>query len=247
MTGSRPGRDAPRLDEIASIELLVPIRSSTGRSPDPSGMGVGDFRHGTDESDRRFIAAFTDLATLRAHGPPGSDHVRLPARELFARAAAAGERVVVDAGAPSEVQVPLGMLRHLAAGLDPNAPSAMRARRPLGEMPSLEAPDRLPEPLGRRLRAALEELAQVERAWLLRSSTTWAAGVQMVPRAGLADFDEVRNRLHAVARECLGVHGMLRVTDLRARAVREAFSAVAGPWYVRQVRRRSILGRLTGG
>lgn len=242
-----PGSAAPRLEELIGLELLVPIRSSSGESPDPERIGVDAYRHGTDEDGERFIAAFTSVAMLRDYGPPGSDHVRLAARDLFERAEAAAERVVVDPGAPTEVSVAVGVLGFLAAGIDPNVPAALRARRPLGELPSLEAPEQVPEPFRSELLAALESLPRVDRAWLLRAGTAWAAGIQMAPDAVLGDFDEVRNRLHAVATEHLGSRRELSVTDLRAPAVRDAFDAVAAPIHVRREGPKSILGRIFGG
>jgi hypothetical protein len=70
-------------------------------------------------------------------------------------------------------------------------------------------------------------------------------GVQLVPEAGLAAFDEVRNRLHALASEHLGGRRSLAVTDLRAAPVREAYETVAGPWYARHPDKpKGFLGRL---
>lgn len=237
---------APRLDQLVDAHLFVPIRSSSGESPDPSRIGPEAYRHGTDEHGERFIAAFTSVATLRDHGPPGSDHVRLAARSLFERAESAGERIVVDPGAPTEISVPVGVLGFLVAGLDPNSPDALRARRPLGELPPLEAPGQVPQPFGQELLAVLESMPRVERAWLLRAGTTWAAGIQMTPEAVLGDFDQVRNRLHALATQHLGSRQLLTVTDLRAPALRDAFDAVATPIHVRRGT-RSILGRIFGG
>lgn len=250
MTAEPPmeeGGERPRLDELIDVELLVPIRSSSGEMPDPARIGVEAYRHGTDEAGERFIAAFTSPATLAEFGPPGSDHVRLPARELYGRAEAVGERVVVDPGAPTQVVIPTGVLPYLAAGIDPNRPDVLRARRPLGELGTLEAPEQVPDPFGRELRSALEELPQVERAWLLRAGTAWTAGIQMVPDAVLGDFDAVRNRLHAVATEHLGSRRLLAVTDLRAPTVRELYDSTAAPFYVRRSDQKSLLGRLFGG
>jgi hypothetical protein len=103
VTDQVPGSAAPRLDAIIDAELLVPIRSSSGIVPDPERLGPDAYRHGVDESGARFIAAFSNPTTLDAYGPPGSDHVRVPARELFERAEAAHERVVVDPGAPTQL------------------------------------------------------------------------------------------------------------------------------------------------
>lgn len=247
MTDRVPGEMAPRLDQLVDRELLVPIRSSSGESPDAERLSIEAYRHGTDEEGERFIAAFTTPDVLRDFGPPGSDHVRLPARDLFERADAAQERVVIDPGAPTQVEIAAGVLPFLAAGIDPNRPDALRARRPLGEMPPLEAPEQIPEPFGRELRTALEDLPQVERAWVLRAGTAWTAGIQMLPDAVLGDFDAVRNRLHAVATEHLGSRRLLAVTDLRAPALREVYDATAAPFYVRQGEHKGIFGRLFGG
>ncbi len=237
----------PRLDELAEIELLVPIRSSSGESPDPALLGADAYRHGTDGDGERFIAAFTTLELLRELGPPGSDHVRMPSRVLFERADAVHERVVVDPGAATQVEVPVGVLGFLAAGIDPNRPDAMRARQPLGAMPQLEAPDRVPDELGRALLGTLSVLPQIERAWLLRAGEAWAVGIQMTPDATLGDFDAVRNRLHALAAEELGSGSAIAVTDVRAPALREMYDATAAPFYIRPGTQRGILGRIFGG
>ena len=241
------GSLAPRLDELMDADLLVPIRSSSGETPDPDRLGIDAFRHGTDEDGERFIAVFRAPDVLRDFGPPGSDHVRMPARDLFERADAAHERVVVDPGAPTQVEIATGVLPFLAAGIDPNRPDALRARRPLGNLATLEPPEQVPDPFGRELRAALEDLPQVERAWLLRAGTAWTAGIQLGPEAVLGDFDAVRNRLHAVATEHLGSRRLLAVTDLRAPALREVYDATAAPFYVRRSPPKSLLGRLFGG
>lgn len=239
--------DEPRLDALIDADLLVPIRSSSGEMPDASALGVDAFRHGTDDAGERFIAAFTAPEVLSEFGPPGSDHVRMAARDLFERAEAAHERVVIDPGAPTQVEIAVGVLPFLAAGIDPNRPDALRARRPLGGLAALEAPEQVPDPFGRQLRSALEDLAQVERAWLLRAGTSWTAGVQMVPDAVLGDFDAVRNRLHAVATEHLGSRRLLAVTDLRAPALREIYDATAAPFFVRRGEQKGILSRIFGG
>jgi hypothetical protein len=249
MTDQDPavGARAPRLDELIDTDLLVPIRSSSGEAPDPQRLGVDALRHGTDEDGERFIAAFSTPELLREYGPPGSDHVRMSARELFERADTAHERVVIDAGAATQVEIATGVLPFLAAGIDPNRPDALRARRPLGNLSTLEVPEQVPDPFGRELRAALEDLSQVERAWLLRAGTAWTAGIQLGPEAVLADFDAVRNRLHAVATEHLGSRRLLAVTDLRAQALREMYDATAAPFYVRRDESKGLLGRLFGG
>lgn len=247
MTDPAPGESSPRLDQLLDSDLLVPIRSSSGQMPDAERLLPEAYRHGTDDSGERFIAAFTAPDVLRDFGPPGSDHVRVPARELFERADAVQERIVVDPGAPSQVEIAVGVLPFLAAGLDPNRPDALRARRPLGDLPQLETPEQIPEAFGRELLAALEEMPNVERAWLLRAGTAWTAGIQLVPDAVLGDFDAVRNRLHAVATEHLGSRRMLAVTDLRAPALRELYDATSAPFYVRRSTQKSILGRIFGG
>jgi hypothetical protein len=247
MTEPKPGELAPRLDQLIDSELLVPIRSSSGESPDAERLSTDAYRHGTDDEGNRFIAAFSSVDVLRDFGPPGSDHVRLPARDLFERADAAQERVVIDPGAPSQVDIAEGVLPFLAAGIDPNRPDALRARRPLGDMPPLEVPEQVPDPFGRELRAALEDLPQVARAWLLRAGTAWTAGIQMAPDAVLGDFDAVRNRLHAVATEHLGSRRLLAVTDLRAPALLATYDATAAPFYVRRDEHKGIFGRLFGG
>lgn len=237
----------PRLEALIDADLLVPIRSSSGETPEASALGVDAFRHGTDDAGERFIAAFTAPDVLADHGPPGSDHVRMAARDLFERADAARERVVIDPGAPTQIEIAVGVLPFLAAGIDPNRPDALRARRPLGGLATLEAPEQVPDPFGRELRAALEDLPQVERAWLLRAGTSWTAGIQMVPDAVLGDFDAVRNRLHAVATEHLGSRRLLAVTDLRAPALRDMYDATAAPFYVRRGDQKGLLSRIFGG
>jgi hypothetical protein len=249
MTEREPavGALAPRLDELMDADLLVPIRSSSGEMPDPDRIDIDAFRHATDEDGERFIAAFSTPDALRDFGPPGSDHIRVEARDLFERADAAHERIVVDPGAPTQVEIAAGVLPFLAAGIDPNRPDALRARRPLGTLATLEAPEEVPDPFGRELRAALVDLPQVERAWLLRAGTSWTAGIQLDAEAVLADFDAVRNRLHAVATEHLGSRRLLAVTDLRAQALREMYDATAAPFYIRRRGSKSLLGKLFGG
>ena len=143
----------PSLDALIDAELVVPIRSSTGATPDPQLLDAEAFRHGTDDTGEWFIAAFSSPSALVEFGPPGSDSIRMPARDLFERADAVQERVVVDPGAPTQIEVAVGVLPFLAAGIDPNRPDALRARRPLGELPALEVPDQIPEPFGRELHA----------------------------------------------------------------------------------------------
>jgi hypothetical protein len=236
----------PRLEELVHSELIVPIRSSSGESPDPDRVPSDGMRHGTDESGR-FLAAFSSEATFRELGPPGSDRIVLPARRLFALAEQSVERVVVDAGSTERLEVTPELAAFLAAGIDPNSPDAMRLRSPLGAVSQLEAPDQVPEPFGKVLRTELEALTQVERAWLLRRGTAWTVGIQQHPDAQLADFDEVRNKLHAVATEYLGSRLNLAVTDLRAQSLRDRYDSVSAPFYVRLPRKGGFLSRLLGG
>lgn len=238
------GSRQPRLEALLDVDLLVPIRSSSGAAPDLEVLTADAFRHGMDEAGERFVAAFSNEATLGQFGPPGSDHVRLPSRELFERAEAAGERVVVDPGAPSQVEIAVGVLPFLAAGIDPNRPDALRARRPVGGVPTLEVPDEVPEPFGSKLRSALAALHKVERAWLLRAGDAWTAGIELHPEAVIGDFDAVRNRLHAVATEHLGSRRALAVTDLSARSLREEYEATAPPFFERTTHRKGLFGRL---
>jgi hypothetical protein len=249
VSGSEPGTrsEAPSLGALIDAELLVPVRSSSGMPAPASSVTVDELRHGTDGEGVRFVAAFTTTALLREYGPPGSDHVTMRARALFDRVAAVAERVVIDPGAPSQVEIETGVLPFLAAGIDPNRPDALRVRRPLGGLATLEKPDRVPEPFGRELAAALEELPQVERAWLLRIGAGWTVGIELAPEGTLADFDAVRNRLHAVASEHLGSRRDLAVTHLRAPALRAAYASTSGVFHERSPRRRGLLGRLRGG
>jgi SseB protein N-terminal domain len=236
----------PGLGELLEMSLVVPIRSSTGQEVDAGRVPVEAMRHGSDEGGR-FLAAYTSPEVYRAFGPPGSDAIELPARDVFARAEAAGERIVIDPGAPAQIEVPAAVLPFLAAGIDPTTPEAMRARRPYGELPPLEAPNEVPQPFGAELQRELIELPQVERAWVLRAGTGWTVGIQLVDGADLASFDEVRNRLHALANEHLAGNRELAVTDLSAASVREAYETVAGPWYVRAPEKpKGIMGRLFG-
>lgn len=248
----RPGDDpgvgdlAPRPEVLVDATFLVPVRSSSGEAPDPDRLPIDAFRHGTDEAGERFLAAFSTPETFAEFGPPASDHVGLRGRDLFARADEAHVRVVVDPGAPTQIEIPSGLLPFLAAGIDPNRPDALRARRPLGDVPTLEPPGDVPEAFGNELRSALEQLPHVERAWLLRADEGWTAGVQLVPDAVLGDFDAVRNRLHAIATEQLGSRRLLAVTDLRAPSLRETYDATAAPFYVRRSPPRGFLSRLLG-
>lgn len=235
------------LRDLLSMTFIVPIRTSSGEEvADPLRVPLDGMRHGSDATGR-FLPAYTSDELLSEFGPPGSDAIRLPAREVFARAEGGGERVVIDPGAPGELEVPAAVLPFLAAGIDPASPDAMRARRPFGELPPLEVPSEVPEPFSTELRRELAELPQVQRAWLLRAGSGWTVGVQLAPEAVLASFDEVRNRLHALAREHLGGRRSLAVTNLAAPPVREAYESAAGPWYERQPSKgKGILGRLFG-
>lgn len=249
MTGEGPGVGdlGPRPEALLDADLYVPVRSSSGEAPDPEQLPIEAFRHGTDEAGERFLAAFSTPETLAEFGPPGSDLVRLRGRDLFARADEARIRVVIDPGAPTQVEIASGVLPFLASGIDPNRPDALRARHPLGDRPALEAPGEVPGPFADGLRSALDLLPHVERAWLLRDGDGWTAGVQLSPDADLGDFDEVRNRLHAVATEQLGSRRLLAVTDLRAPALRDAYDATAAPFYVRrEPPPRGFLARLLG-
>ena len=235
------------LGELLTMRLVVPIRSSAGDPVDPSRVPLEGMRHGAD-THGRFLPAYTSADLFREFGPPGSDAIELEARDLFARAEVGGDRVVIDPGGPGELEVPSAVIPFLAAGIDPTSPEAMRARRPFGQLPPLEVPTDVPEPFGTELRTALSELVQVDRAWLLRAGSGWTVGIGLVDGAGLAAFDEVRNRLHALASEHLGGRRALAVTDLQAPAVREAYETVSGPWFSRQPdRSKGILGRLFGG
>lgn len=225
--------DEPGARGIAVLleqELLVPIRSSSGESPDPSQLSLDSMRHGTDARGR-FLAAFSDPEAFSVLGPPGSDHVVMAGRELCERAERADERVIVNPGSPDQVEIPAGVLPFLLAGVDLASPGALRSLRPLGGLPDLEAPHAIPEPFGAEMRAALEELPAVERAWLLRVGTAWTVGVQLADDAPLSEFDVVRNRLHALAAEHLGTRRNLVVTDLRAPSLRAHYETVAAPFY----------------
>ena len=225
-------------------DLLVPIRSSSGEWVDPSRIAGESLRHGTD-AEGRFVAAFTDREALSILGPPGSDAVSITGRELFERAEGSGDRVIVNPGSPDQIEVPAGVLPFLLAGIDLATPDALRARRPLGAMPPLEVPSAVPEPFGSELRAALAELPAVERAWLLRAGSAWTVGVALDPKAPLAEFDAVRNRLHALASEHLGSRRDLIVTDLRSPQLRAHYEATADPFY-EPAAPRTFLSRLLG-
>jgi SseB protein N-terminal domain len=240
------GSLGPRPEALSDATLLVPVRSSTGRTLHADDVSMESFRHGTDDAGERFLAAFSSDEAFTAYGPPASDRVPLQGRDLFRRAQEAGVRVVVDPGAPTQVEIASGVLPYLAAGIDPNRPDALRARRPLGDSPDLAPPGDVPDGLADALREALEALPQVERAWLVRAGDGWNIGVQLVAGAVLGDFDAVRNRLHAVATEQLGSRRLLAVTDLRAPSVRETYDAAAAPFYVRRDERRGFLARLLG-
>lgn len=234
------------LGALLSLDVIIPIRSSSGDPVDPERVPVDGMRHGTDEGGR-FLPAYTSPETYIEFGPPGSDAIELAARDLFIRAEAARERVMIDPGSPAQLEVPAAVLPFLAAGIDPTTPEAMRARRPFGELPPLEVPAEVPEPFGSELHRELAALPQVMEAWLLRAGTGWTLGVLLEPDAELVHFDEVRNRAHAVASEHLASRRELAVTDLRAQPVREAYEAAGGPWYIRLPDKpRGILGRIFG-
>lgn len=233
------------LRDLVDSELVVPIRTSSGESPPPDRVPVEGLRHGSDEQGR-FLAAYTSPERFAEFGPPGSDSVLMPARLLFQRADEADERVLIDPGSPEQVEIGVDVLPFLAAGLDPARPDALRARKGLGRAKDLAAPHEVPEPFGSELRTALAELDSVEKAWLLRSGEAWTIGIQMDEQAVLADFDGVRNRLHAVANEHLGSRRELAVTDLRAPSLRDDYDSVVAPFYVRQPRSRGFLSRLFG-
>lgn len=238
-------RDRP-LGDLMAQRLIVPIRTSSGESPDPDRVPTDGLRHGND-AEGSFLAAYTSPELFAEFGPPGSDHVELPARDLFERADNAAERVVIDPGSPAQLDIPRGVLPFLAAGIDPTSPEAMRARQPLGDIPALEPPGDIPEPFGEQLRQALRELPQVERAWLLRAAMAWTVGIHLHPAAELVDFDEVRNKLHAVANEHLGSRRELAVTDLRAPSLHDAYNQIAAPFYVKHQAPPGLLSRLFGG
>ncbi len=239
-----PAAEAEGAVALLTHELLVPIRSSSGQSPDPSQVTVDAMRHGTDEQGL-FLAAFSSPEAFDQLGPPGSDRISLLGRELFERAERADQRVIVDPGWSGQMEIPAGVLPFLVAGIDLATPGALRARRPLGGLPPLEAPASVPEPFGSELRAALAELPAVQRAWLLRVGTAWTVGIELHPDAPLAEFDAVRNRLHAVAAEHLGSRQDLVVTDLRAPSLHAHYAGVAPPFYVIEAP-RGFLSRFLG-
>ena len=150
----------PGLGELLEMSLVVPIRSSTGQEVDAGRVPVESMRHGADE-DGRFLAAYTSPEVYREFGPPGSDAIELPARDVFARAEAAGERVVIDPGAPAQIEVPAAVLPFLAAGIDPTTPEAMRARRPIRRAAAAGGPNEVPQPFGGELQ---RELASCRRS-----------------------------------------------------------------------------------
>jgi hypothetical protein len=234
----------PGLAELIAMDLVVPIRSSGAAAQEASRIPSEALRHGED-SRGRFLAAFTSHDTFAAYGPPGSDSITLAARALFERADQGGERVMIDPGSPAQVEVAAGVLPFLIAGIDPATPDALRARRPLGALPQLEAPNSIPEPFGAELQTALSELTEVQRAWLLRAGTGWTVGVVLADEAPLSEFDAVRNRLHALAAEHLGSRRELIVTDLRGRALRERYAALGEPIYEFK-REQGFLDRIFG-
>ena len=73
-------------------------------------------------------------------------------------------------------------------------------------------------------------------------------GIVLGQELALDAFDEVRNRLHALAGEHLGGRRALAVTDLGAQPVREAYESVSGPWYSRPPEKpKGIMDRFFGG
>ncbi len=241
-----PPEDPPEdgAGALLSRDLLVPIRSSSGRSPDPEQVTLESMRHGSD-AQGRFLAAFSSPEAFEQLGPPGSDRVVVPGRQLLEWAERAGERVIVDPGWNGQIEIPAGILPFLVAGIDLASPAALRARRPLGSLPPLELPASIPEPFGGELRAALSELPAVQRAWLLRVGTAWTVGIELQPDAPLAEFDAARNRLHALAAEHLGSRRDLVVTDLRAPSLRAHYESVGPPYYL-PAPRKGILSRFLG-
>jgi hypothetical protein len=236
--------EAPTLADLVFMDFLVPIRSSSGAAPIAATVDDVQLRHGMDGAGS-FVAAFSSEEAFASLGPPGSDHVVMPARDLFERAASSGDRLIIDPGSPEQVEIASGVLPFLAAGIDPATPGALRARRPLGTLPALEAPSAIPDPFGRELLAALDELPEVHRAWLLRAGTAWTVGLEMNDQASLSEFDAARNRLHALATEHLGSRRALIVTDLRAPALRERYASVAPPFH-EPSQPRGMLDRLLG-
>ena len=69
-------------------------------------------------------------------------------------------------------------------------------------------------------------------------------GVALEPGAPLAEFDAVRNRLHALAAEHLGSRRDLIVTDLRSPTLRAHYETSAPPFYAPAS--RNFLSRLLG-
>src|SRR5437879_7370957 len=222
----------------------MPIQCPTGDGLYPARIAFEAMRHGNDD-EGRCLAAFTDREALAVLGPPGSDAISITGRELFERAERAHERLIVNPGSPDQLEVVAGVLPFLLAGIDLASPEALRARRPLGGLPPLEVPATVPEPFGSELRGALAELPAVERAWLLRVGTAWPVRIALDPRAPLAEFDAVRNRLHALASELLGSRRDLIVTDLRSPALRAHYEATAAPFY-KPAAPRSFLSPLLG-
>ena len=248
------GRDDPRAaapggaDEDAAFlrhllvrDVVVPVRSSGGSRLEPTDVSLDEMRHGTDDRGR-FLAAYSDAHQLARYGPPNSDWITMPAQDLLDAADRGDERVVLDPGSPEQREVPVGV----ATGAPPpersvTRPSIVAPPAP----PPLAAPGDVPEGLATALRAALEQLPQVERAWLVRRGDGWTIGVQQERSAALSAFDEVRNRLHAVGTEQLGTRRLLAVTDLRAPSLRAQYEALAAPLYERGAR-KGLLGRLFG-
>lgn len=250
--------------DLLGRELIVPVRSSEGRELEAIRVPIDELRHGRDERGP-FLAAYTDPALFETYGPPRSDWIRLPARELASRADGAAERVILDPGAPGERELPGEALTALAAGAVPGGlvrrtiasaeeprsygtaarPAPPPVTRPGQPLPELAPPGEIPSAFGEALSVALEDLPQVARAWLLRRGEGWTIGIEQVRQAALADFDEVRNKLHAVATEQLGTRRLLAVTDLRAPSLRDHYASMAEPFFERRDR-AGFLSRIFG-
>ena len=237
----------PGLGELLEMSLVVPIRSSTGQAVDPlprtGRLDAPRRRRGRPLPGGLHLARIPSASSARRAATRSSCRPATSSREP--RRPASGWSSIP--AAPAQIEVPAAVLPFLAAGIDPTTPEAMRARRPYGELPPLEAPNEVPQPFGGELQRELAELPQVDRAWVLRAGTGWTVGIVLADGADLASFDEVRNRLHGLANEHLAGHRDLAVTDLSAAAVREAYESVAGPWYVRPPEKpKGIMGRLFG-
>ena len=248
--GGEPRNGGSAEESVSSIHglltasLIVPVRSSSGQELDAARVATEAMRHGSDE-EGPFLAAYTDRGLFERFGPPRSDYVTLSGRDLLQRAERGAERLVLDPGSPQQRELPVAVVAAAVADLVTPEPEDRQVRRSLQPLPELSAPGDVPAPLADALRAALEKLPQVARAWLLRRGEGWTIGIQLAPDAVLSDFDEVRNRLHAVATEQLGTRRALAVTDLRAPSLREHYDSLSAPFYERR-QRRGLLSRLFG-